>query len=67
MSSVALASPEPRLLGIKQAAIYLGCTIWAIRSLIWNKKIPSLKLGNRLLLDKADLDAFVDRYKQEQA
>jgi len=54
---------EPRLLSIKDAATYLSCTIWAVRSLAWNRKVPSLKIGNRILFDKKDLDAYVERSK----
>jgi excisionase family DNA binding protein len=53
----------PRLLPIKQAAAYLSCTVWAVRSLAWNREVPSLKIGNRILFDKQDLDAFVERAK----
>jgi len=53
----------PRLLPIKAAAAYLSCTIWAVRSLAWNREVPSLKIGNRILFDKKDLDAFVERAK----
>ncbi|MBZ5534003.1 MAG: helix-turn-helix domain-containing protein [Acidobacteriia bacterium] len=53
----------PRLLSIKDAAVYLSCTIWAVRSLAWDHKVPSLKIGNRILFDKKDLDAFIERTK----
>jgi excisionase family DNA binding protein len=53
----------PRLLPIKAAAAYLSCTVWAVRSLAWNRQVPSLKLGNRILFDKKDLDAYVDAQK----
>jgi excisionase family DNA binding protein len=53
----------PRLLPVKQAAEYLGCTVWAVRSLIWNREIPFLRLGKRLLLDKADLDRLIEARK----
>ena len=58
--------PESRLLGIPQAAIYLGSTVWAIRSLIWENQIPYVKIGKRLLLDRSDLDAFVDGNKVDK-
>jgi excisionase family DNA binding protein len=54
---------SPRLLSIKSAAAYLSCTIWAVRTLAWNRDVPSLKIGNKILFDKKDLDAFVDRSK----
>jgi excisionase family DNA binding protein len=56
-------SIAPRLLNIRGAAAYLGCSIWAVRSLAWGGSVPNIKIGNRILFDKADLDAFVDRNK----
>ena len=54
---------EPRLLSIKQASSYLNCTIWATRSLAWNRDVASLKIGNRILFDRTDLDAFIEKQK----
>jgi excisionase family DNA binding protein len=54
---------EPRLLVIKDAAKYLAVHVWFLRSAVWAHRIPSLKLGNRLLFDRRDLDAFVEQQK----
>jgi excisionase family DNA binding protein len=54
----------PRLLGITAAAEYMGATAWFVRTLVWNRAIPFCKLGKRLLLDRADLDAFVTSQKE---
>jgi len=54
---------ERRLLDIKTAAAYLSSSVWFLRSLIWSRQIPFLKLGNRYLFDKKDLDAFIERQK----
>jgi excisionase family DNA binding protein len=54
---------ENRLFDVTSAAHYLGTTVWCIRRLIWDKKVPSIKLGKRQLIDKADLDAFVEKLK----
>jgi excisionase family DNA binding protein len=54
---------ESRMMNVKQAAAYLNTTVWFVRTLIWNRRIPFVKFGNRLLLDKKDLDAFIDRQK----
>jgi excisionase family DNA binding protein len=55
----------PRLLGVREAAAYLGATIWAIRSLAWNREVSSLKIGNRILFDRKDLDSYVESNKTE--
>jgi excisionase family DNA binding protein len=57
-------SVVPRLLRLKQAAEYLGCTLWYIRTLIWSRRIPFLTLGKRHLIDRADLDKFVDAARE---
>lgn len=55
---------EPRLLSIKQAAAYSNSTTWFMRTQIWAGAIPYLKLGKRYLIDRADLDLFIDQRKQ---
>jgi excisionase family DNA binding protein len=54
---------SPRLLTVKTAAEYLSCTIWAVRSLAWNRAVPYLKIGNKILFDRKDLDAYIDAQK----
>jgi excisionase family DNA binding protein len=51
----------PRLLTIKQAAAYLSCAVWQVRTLLWSKEIAHIKLGKKFLIDRNDLDLFVDR------
>jgi excisionase family DNA binding protein len=53
----------PRLLGVKATAAYLGASIWAVRTLAWSRAVPSLKIGNRVLFDRTDLDAYIEQQK----
>ena len=55
----------PRLLTIKQSAAYLSCAVWQIRTLLWAKEIPHIKLGKKFLIDRDDLDSFIDRRLRE--
>jgi len=55
---------EPRLLQIKDAAAYLSATVWFLRTLAWERKIAFVRAGHRLLFDKKDLDAFIERAKE---
>jgi len=55
--------PEPRLLTVKNAAAYLSATVWFVRNLAWSKAVPYITLGQRMLFDKADLDAYIERKK----
>jgi excisionase family DNA binding protein len=54
----------PRLLGVRDAAVYLGVTEHFVRSLVWDRKLPKLLLGKRLLFDRHDLDNFVEGLKK---
>jgi excisionase family DNA binding protein len=56
-------SEAVRLLPIPGAAAYLSTTIWAVRRLVWDKKIPVVRLGKRILIDKIDLDKFIEASK----
>jgi excisionase family DNA binding protein len=55
---------ERRCLNITEAAAYIGATVWFMRTLVWERKIPFAKRGARkLVFDKTDLDLFVDTQK----
>jgi excisionase family DNA binding protein len=64
MKSKPAPTVNARLLTIKDASTYLSVHIWFLRTCAWERKIPFLKLGNRLLFDIRDLDAFVAAQKQ---
>jgi len=65
--AVTVTALQPRLLGIRAAAQYLSATVWAVRSLCWNRAVPHLKIGHRILLDVADLDSYIESQKTEVA
>ena len=56
------------MLTIPQAAVYLGARPWFVRNLCrdtrrGNSGLPFLIFGKRIVLDKRDLDAFIERQK----
>jgi excisionase family DNA binding protein len=59
--------PEPLLLDIHGAARALSATPWAVRSLLWDKKIPFVKIGRRFLVRPADLNAYIENQLGEGA
>jgi len=63
-SSTSVVISEPLLLDIHGAARALSATPWAVRSLLWDGKIPFIKIGRRFLVDPADLRAYIAREKQ---
>lgn len=57
----------PRLVTIKQAPAYCSCSVWAIRQVIWSKEVPACMIGKRYLIDRGDLDRFIDARLPERA
>lgn len=55
--------PEKRLYSIKEAAQYLGRSVWAVREMLWAGKIPYVKDGKRILLDIYDMDEWIEKNK----
>lgn len=53
----------PRLLSQREAAIYLGISYWTLRDLTFRAEIPHVKIGRRILVDRLDLEAYLDRMK----
>jgi len=54
-----------RLFTLKEAAEYLGRSVWGVRDLIWKQVVPVVKqAGSRkMYLDKKDLDLFIEKNK----
>ena len=71
---------KPRLLNMRQAAEYLGCSFWTARDYILQGLIPVVdmpplrpregdrqrKTLRRVLVDRADLDAFIESRKRPE-
>jgi excisionase family DNA binding protein len=55
----------PRLLRIQDAAKYLSATTWQIETLLRENVIPSFVLGKRRVVDRLELDRYVDRRNAE--
>ena len=68
------ADRSRRLLGLKAAGTYLGVSYWTMRDLVFSKLIPTVKIPcpragdgriiRRLLVDRRDLDAFIENHKE---
>jgi hypothetical protein len=57
---------NPRLLPLKDAAQWLGLTIWAMRERIWAGQIPVVQFpgGRKQYIDIQDLEAFIQNNKR---
>lgn len=77
-SSQSTEAIRPRLLNMRQAAAYLGCSFWTARDYVLQGLIPVVdmpplrprpgdrqrKTLRRVLVDRADLDAFIESRKR---
>jgi excisionase family DNA binding protein len=57
--------PRKRLYTVKEAALYLGHTVWGVRSLIWSKTLPVVQHGRKQFVDLFDLEAFIEKHKSQ--
>ena len=57
--------PPKRLFTVKEAAHYLGRSVYALREMIWAGKLPYIKDGRRILLDIRDMDAWAESNKTQ--
>lgn len=60
------ASPSaPRLLPLKDAAQWLGLTVWSLRERIWAGDIPVVQFpgGRKQFIDTQDMEDFIQRNK----
>jgi excisionase family DNA binding protein len=67
---LAVRATAPRLLGLEDAAKYLGVSEWTVRSLEWEGVLPRVRIPNgkggelrKLLFDREDLDRLIERWK----
>ncbi len=51
----------PRLLPLKDAASYLGLTVWGIRERIWSGQLPVVTFpgGRKQYIDTEDIEKFI--------
>jgi len=55
----------PRLLTLKQAAEWLGLSVWAMRERVWAGDLPVVRFsgGRKMFIDTKDLEAFIEENK----
>lgn len=52
-----------RWLTIKQASVALNLTVWHLRTLIWRHEIPVVRVGKKALLDRNDIEKYLESQK----
>ena len=62
-SKTATREIQKRLFTVKEAAVYLGRSVYGVRDLIWAGKLPCVRCDRRMHLDICDLEKFVEENK----
>jgi len=57
---------SPRLLPLKQAAVYMGLTVWGLRERIWAGQLPVIQFpgGRKQYIDTKDIEKFIEKNKR---
>ena len=61
---MATVTPLPNLLDIDQLAEHLGTSERHIRRLIFDKRIPYVKVGGRVRFDPAEITSWIDQARR---
>jgi excisionase family DNA binding protein len=56
-------SPAKHLYSIKELVKEIGATEWFWRTQIWNGKLPYIQIGRKMLIDREDIEAFIQKNK----
>ncbi len=49
-----------------QAAAYAGLSYWTIREVALRGNFPIVRVGRRVLIDRKDLDAWLEASKEQE-
>lgn len=49
------------LLDCQEVAKALHCSIYTIRAWTWQRKLPSVRLGRKVLFRREDVEGFINR------
>jgi len=52
------------LVDLRGAARLLSVGPWAVRSLLWARKLKFVKIGNKFLIDPSDINTFIAENKR---
>ena len=54
-----------RFLTLKEAAFYMARGVYGVRELIWAGKLPIIREGRNILLDREDIDSYMVSLKEK--
>ena len=55
--------PTKRLYSIKELVKEIGGTTWFWRTQIWDGQLPYVQVGRKMLIDRNDVEAFIQKNK----
>ena len=64
MTTKNLPQMERRLMSYKEAAGYLGISERGMKQLAGDGLIRKVQIGSRVLFDRADVDAYIEKIKK---
>ena len=53
-----------KLFTLPQAAEYLCCSLKSMRKLVWDGKLPEVRINHRVLVDIDDINALIQAAKR---
>ena len=56
---------QARRLSVEQAAPVLGVSVYVVRSLVRQRRLPHYRIGRRIVLDRDDLGQFPQAHRVE--
>ena len=62
-SGCAQIVPTKRLYSIKELVKEIGATEWFWRTQIWDGQLPYVQVGRKMLIDRNDIEAFIQKHK----
>jgi len=55
--------PKKRPYSIKELVKEIGATEWFWRTQIWDGLLPYVQVGRKMLIDREDVEAFIQKHK----
>jgi excisionase family DNA binding protein len=65
MPKATTTSIQARRLSVEQAAPVLGVSVYMVRSLVRQRRLPYYRVGRRIVLDRNDLEQFLQAHRVE--
>ncbi len=59
------AEVSPRLLDLRQAALFLGLSYWTVRSMTQRGELPFVRARRSIRIDLRDLEDWIEIHKEQ--